>query len=304
MQPDVAPAELTVPVSGGRRLQVLVSGPGDGLPLVFHNGTPAGLVAFGPMVAAAAARGLRTVMYARPGYGTSTPQPGRQVADAAGDVAAVLDELGAEHFVTAGWSGGGPHALACAALLPDRCRGAASIAGVAPYGADGVDWLAGMAGENLAEFGAALAGEAELAAFLAAAASELRGITADQVADGLGGLVSEVDKSVITGEFATYMAASFNAAVSTGIVGWRDDDLAFTRDWGFALDRGAPVTVWQGDQDMMVPFTHGQWLAARVPSARAHLLAGQGHLSLGVTEFGAILDDLLSVAGLTQPAAP
>jgi pimeloyl-ACP methyl ester carboxylesterase len=299
MQPDLAPAELSVRAAGGRQLQVLVTGPEDGLPLVFHNGTPSGLVAFGPMVAAAAARGLRTVMYARPGYGASTADPGRRVADAAGDVAAVLDQLGAGQFVTAGWSGGGPHALACAVLLPDRCRGAASIAGVAPYGADGIDWLAGMAGENIAEFGAALAGEAELVAFLEAAATELRGITAGQVSEGLGGLVSEVDKSVITGEFANYMAASFNAAVSSGIVGWRDDDLAFARDWGFAPGSGAPVTVWQGDQDMMVPFAHGEWLAAHVPEARAHLIRGAGHLSLGVTEFGLILDDLLSVAGLS-----
>ncbi|HUZ22381.1 MAG TPA: alpha/beta hydrolase [Streptosporangiaceae bacterium] len=297
MQPEVAPAELSVPAAAGRRLQVLVSGPEGGLPLVFHNGTPSGLVAFGPMVAAAAARGLRMVMYARPGYGASTPDRGRQVADAAMDVAAVLDALGAEQFVTAGWSGGGPHALACAVLLPGRCRGAASIAGVAPYGAAGLDWLAGMAAENVAEFGAALAGEAELGAFLTAAAAGLRGITADQVADGLGGLVSEVDKSVITGEFAGYLAAALSAAVSTGTAGWRDDDLAFVRDWGFVVDQGAPVTVWQGDQDMMVPFAHGQWLAAHVPGARVHLVPGAGHLSLGVAGFGSILDDLLSIAG-------
>jgi pimeloyl-ACP methyl ester carboxylesterase len=298
MQPEVASAQISVSAAGGRQLQALICGPGEGLPLVFHNGTPAGLVAFAPMVAAAAARGLRMVLYARPGYGASTPDPGRRVADAAGDVAAVLDEIGAEHFVTAGWSGGGPHALACAALLPGRCQGAATIAGVAPYVADGVDWLAGMAAENITEFGAALAGEAELAAFLAAAAAELRGITADQVADGLGGLVSDVDKSVVTGEFASFMAASFNAAVDAGPAGWRDDDLAFIRDWGFALGGQAPVTIWQGDQDMMVPFAHGQWLAEHVPAARARLIPGAGHLSLAVTNFGDILDDLIATAGV------
>jgi pimeloyl-ACP methyl ester carboxylesterase len=287
-----------VPAAEGRRLEVLASGPEDGLPLVFHNGTPGGLVAFGPMVEAAAARGLRMVMYGRPGYGASTPDPGRRVADAAADTAAVLDGLGAEQFVTAGWSGGGPHALACAALLPGRCLGAASIAGVAPLRADGLDWLAGMAAENVAEFGAAEAGEAELTAFLTAAAAELRGITAGQVADGLGGLVSEVDKSVLTGEFASYMAAAFTAALSSGIAGWRDDDLAFTADWGFPLDQAAPVTLWQGDEDRMVPFAHGQWLAAHLPEASVHLIPGAGHLSLGVTEFGQILDDLLSVTGV------
>jgi len=296
MEPDVTQFSVTGPA--GRQLQVLTDGPEDGLPLVFHNGTPSGLVAFGPMVDAAAERGLRTVMYARPGYGASSPDPGRRVAGAAADVAAVLDKLGAGHFVTAGWSGGGPHALACGALLADRCRGVASIAGVAPFGAEGLDWLAGMAAENVAEFGAALEGEAELNAFLEAGAAELRDVSPDQVADGLGGLVSDVDKSVITGDFASYLAASFRAGVSTGIAGWREDDLAFAADWGFTLGEGAPVAVWQGDQDMMVPFAHGQWLAAHLPGAQAHLVTGAGHLSLGVTDFGSILDDLLSLAGV------
>jgi alpha/beta hydrolase fold len=118
MAPNSEPAVHTVPAAGGRQLEVLVSGPEDGLPLVFHEGTPGGLVAFPPMVTAAADRGLRTVMYARPGYGASTPQPGRRVADAAADVTAVLDALGAADFVTAGWSGGGPHALAARPCSP------------------------------------------------------------------------------------------------------------------------------------------------------------------------------------------
>jgi pimeloyl-ACP methyl ester carboxylesterase len=295
---EAGETRITVAAAHGRQLEVLTAGPEDGLPLVFHNGTPGGLVAFGPMTAAAAARGLRTVMYARPGYGASTPQPGRRVADAAGDVAAVLDALGAEQFVSAGWSGGGPHALASAALLPERCLGAASIAGVAPYGAAGLDWLGGMAGENVAEFGAAAAGEAELTAFLTGAAAELRDITGGQVIAGLGELASPTDRSVLTGEFADYMAAAFRAALRSGIAGWRDDDLAFVADWGFALGTGAPVTVWQGDQDMMVPFGHGKWLAAQLPEARAHLVPGAGHLSLAVGQFGEILDDLLSMAGV------
>jgi pimeloyl-ACP methyl ester carboxylesterase len=110
----------------------------------------------------AARYGLRTVLHARPGYAGSTPLPGRSVADVAADVAVVVDALGADEFVTVGWSGGGPHALATAALLPDRCLGAATIAGVAPYAAAGLDWLAGMGVENIEEFGAAVAGEPAL----------------------------------------------------------------------------------------------------------------------------------------------
>ena len=287
----------------GRQLEMLSAGPGDGLPLIFHNGTPGGLVAFPAMAAAAAGRGLRTVMYARPGYGGSTGQPGRRVADAAADVTAVLDGLGARQFVTVGWSGGGPHALACAALLPGRCLAAASMAGVAPAQAAGLDWTAGMGPENVTEFTAARQGETALTAFLEAAAPGLRQVTGQQVAEELGGLISAADRSVVTAEFAEYLAGSFRAALHAGIAGWRDDDLAFVGDWGFPVERAGavPVAVWQGDEDRMVPLGHGAWLAAHIPGARAHLAPGEGHLTLAVRSFGAVLDDLLDLAG--QPPA-
>jgi pimeloyl-ACP methyl ester carboxylesterase len=293
---------------------------------VLHEGTPIGLVQYPPTVQAASDRGLRVILAARPGYEGSTPRPGRRVADVAEDTAAVLDELGADTFVTVGWSGGGPHALACAAALPGRCLAAASIAGVAPYRADGLDWLAGMGPENVAEFGAALRGEAALTEFLEREAAGLRTVTGEGVAKALGGLVIEADQAVLTGEFADYVAAGLRAATSAGVAGWRDDDLAFTRDWGFSLGwappspvqaaqaaqavqavqaaqtaqavQAAPVTVWQGDQDQMVPFAHGQWLAAHIPGARAHLMPGEGHLSMTVSAFDRILDDLLDLADL------
>ncbi len=297
--PGMTAVKITVQAAAGRQLEALATGPRDGLTVVLHNGTPAGLVAWPPLAEAAAARGLRLVLYSRPGYGDSTPDPGRRVADAAADLAAVLDALGTAEFVTVGWSGGGPHALACAARLPGRCLAAATMAGVAPYGADGLDWVAGMGAENIEEFGAALAGEEALATFLEPAAREMATLTGAVVAEGLGGLVSAADKAAVTGEFADYLAASFRAAVASGVAGWRDDDLAFVAGWGFTMadaGAGAPVSVWQGDQDMMVPFSHGRWLAARIPGARAHLLPGEGHLTLAGS-FGAILDDLLDLAG-------
>jgi pimeloyl-ACP methyl ester carboxylesterase len=297
---------LTVHAADGRMLDVLVFGPEAGLPLVFHSGTPEGLVGLGPMAQPAADRGLRTVLYARPGYGGSTPQPGRLVADAAADVAAILDHLRIDEFVTAGWSGGGPHALACAALLPVRCLAAASIAGVAPSDSPGLDWLAGMAPENVEEFQAALAGEADLTGFLDAAAGPMRDISGASVAEALGGLVSDADKAAITDDVADYLAAAFRAALSSGIAGWRDDDLAFSRDWGISLDalgHATPVAIWQGDEDRMVPFAHGEWLAANVPLARARLRPGEGHVTLAVRRFGEILDDLLTLAGKGQPGS-
>ena len=298
----------------GRSIEVLIAGPPDGLPLVLHEGTPVGLVLYPPTVQAAGERGLRTILTARPGYEASTPRPGRRVVDVAADIAAVLDELGADTFVTVGLSGGGPHTLACAAALPGRCLAAASIAGVAPYTARGLDWPAGMGPENVEEFGAAIAGEAKLTEFLGSAAVTFSALTGASVAESLGGLVIEADQAALTGEYADYVANALRASLNSGIAGWRDDDLAFTKDWGFSLGwdtppdapvgypRGtpaAPVAIWQGDQDQMVPYAHGQWLAANIPGARVHLMPGEGHLSLTVSSFGLILDDLLDLAGLT-----
>jgi pimeloyl-ACP methyl ester carboxylesterase len=290
-----------VTVPDGRKIDVLMAGPADGLPLVLHEGTPVGLVLYPPTVRAAQARGLRVIVAARPGYEGSTPRPGRRVVDVAGDTAAVLDALGADTFVTVGWSGGGPHTLACAAALPGRCLAAASVAGVAPYQAKGLDWLAGMGPENVDEFGAAAAGEAALTQFLGSAATTLGTVTGADVAQALGGLVIAADQAVLIGEFADYVAAGLRASMNTGIAGWRDDDLAFVSDWGFSLDPSgtpaAPVAIWQGDQDKMVPFAHGQWLGAHVPGARVHLEPGAGHVTMTVTAIDRILDDLLDLAG-------
>jgi pimeloyl-ACP methyl ester carboxylesterase len=283
---------------------VFVDGPESGTVLLFHNGTPTAAVRYPQVSIPAAKRGLRTVTFSRAGYATSTPQPGRSVADVASDSSAILDELRTVRFVSIGWSGGGPHALACAALMPARCMAAATIAGVAPYGAAGLDWLAGMGPENVDEFGAALEGAEALTPSLELWAAELAAVTGDQVAASLGGLVSEVDKDALTGDFAEVMAASFRRAVSTGIAGWRDDDLAFVRPWGFELSSiRVPVTVWQGDQDRMVPFAHGRWLAGTVPGARSRLLEGEGHLSL-VHHIDRILDELVEAAGLRHGDVP
>jgi pimeloyl-ACP methyl ester carboxylesterase len=283
-----------VELPDGRTLEYLIEGEADRPALVLHHGTPGGATRCAPLSDAALRLGFRVLTPGRPGYGGSTPHPGRRVADVAPDTAAMLDALGVTDFVTLGWSGGGPHALACAALLPDRCRAAISMAGVAPYDASGLDWLAGMGEENVAEFGAALAGPAQLTEFMAAAEPGFATLTPDNVIEALGDLISDVDKKALVGAMADYLAESARYSVSTGIAGWRDDDLAFTTPWGF--DPAAltvPVSVWQGDQDRMVPFTHGQWLAAHVPGARSHLIPGEGHISL-INDIDAILATLRS----------
>ena len=183
----------TIELADGRTLPVLVAGPPDGLTLLFHTGTPSGLVEAAPLFDIAAAAGFRCVLYARPGYGSSSPRPGRLVADAAKDVAAVIDALGVGRFVTAGWSGGGPHALATAALLGGRCAAAATIAGIAPYGATGLDWFAGMAQENIAEFEAAADDEEALTAMLEKELAERPDIAASEVAEALAVAIHGVE---------------------------------------------------------------------------------------------------------------
>ena len=287
-----------VRLADGRDIDVLTAGPDGGLALVVHQGTPSGLVLNSKLGQAAAERGLRVVMAARPGYEDSTPRPGRIVADVAADTAAVLDAVGSDTYVSIGFSGGGPHTLACGALDLERCLGTASVAGAAPYNAEGLDFMAGMGPENIEEFSLAARGADALTPFLDKEAEALRGITGEQVAVALGGLISGADAAVLTGEFAADLARGLSGAVRNGIAGWRDDDLAFTEDWGFGMDAlSGRAAIWQGDQDNMVPFAHGRWLAAHIPGARAHLEPGAGHVTLTVTAIDRILDDLLDLAG-------
>lgn len=290
-----------VATSDGRTLDVFAADPDGPVPLLFHNGTPSTGQLYAPFVEETARRGLRMVSFSRAGYGASSRNPGRTVGDVVRDVAAVLDHLGADRFYTLGWSGGGPHALACAALLPTRLFGAATVGGIAPYGADGLDWMAGMGQENIAGFSAAMAGESTLRTLLEGLAPSFANVTSDQVAARLGNLVSDVDRSAISGEAATWLAEGFRDSIRAGLGGWEDDQLAFVKPWGFDVNTiNVPVAIWQGLQDRFTPYAHGEWLASHIPTARPHLLADQGHLSLGVDSFGLILDDLLQMSAPTS----
>jgi pimeloyl-ACP methyl ester carboxylesterase len=293
MTPQPNPFELP----DGRSVDLYVDGPSDGVPLVSHHGTPGAGVPYGPFVRAAAARGMRWVSYSRPGYAASTRDEGRSVADSVRDVVAILDHLGADRFYTTGGSGGGPHTLACAALLPDRVSACAAIACVAPFHAEGLAWTAGMGPENVEEFRAAETGPDELERYLESEAPGLQEATsADELIDAMAGLLPPVDRDALSGEYAEATIESMHRSVRNGIWGWFDDDMAFLKDWGFSLDAiEAPVAVWQGRYDKMVPFAHGEWLAAHTAGVRPHLLDDQGHLSIAVSSFDRVLDDLLEM---------
>jgi pimeloyl-ACP methyl ester carboxylesterase len=214
--------------------------------------------------------------------------------DVAADTAAVLEAIGADRCLTAGWSGGGPHALACAARL-GAAVAVLVIAGAAPYEAEDLDWMAGMGEASVTEWSAALRGEDQLRSFLLPAREALKHATVADVVAALETLLPDVDRALLTGEFGEDSAASFREAVRTGVEGWLEDDIAFTRSWGFELEEiSVPTMIWQGSADLMVPFSHGQWLASQLPDASAHLEEGEGHLSIGLGALDRMLDELVS----------
>ena len=271
----------SIDVARGRSLTVYDAGDPAGAPILFHHGTPASGAPFAEHVRLAEEQGVRLLSYDRAGYGDSSRDPGRDVAAVADDGAALADSLGIERLATWGLSGGGPDALACAALAPDRFAAVASVGGVAPYGAEGLDWLAGMGEGNVAEFGAALAGEEVLRPALEAEASGLEASSTEELIVAMSTLLSPPDVEAVQGPLGEEILCSFTRGLSRGVDGWVDDDLAFARDWGFEpAEIEPPVLIVQGRQDLMVPGGHGDWLASRVPGAEAWFSADEGHLTL------------------------
>jgi pimeloyl-ACP methyl ester carboxylesterase len=271
----------TIQTRDARTLDVHEAGDPAGFPVVFHHGTPSAGLAYGPHAALAREQGIRLIGYDRPGYGSSTRAPNRRVEDCVADVTEIADTLKLDAFAAWGISGGGPHALACAALCDDRLKAVASLAAVAPYGADGLDWLAGMGEENHVEFGKALDGEESLRAYCEPAAEAMFNAKPDELVQLLDSLLGPEDKSVLTGRFAEYMLECDHHGLEHGVNGWIDDDFAFVEPWGFEVeDISRPVLLLHGEDDRFVPVSHGRWLAARIPGVEARIDAADGHLTL------------------------
>ena len=285
-----------IELDDGRRLDLRVSGPIGGVPLLFHHGTPGAATPLRAFERAVHDRGLRFATFSRPGYGSSSRLRGRRVVDVVPDTAAVLTALEADRCLVAGWSGGGPHALACGARL-GAAAGTLVISGVAPYGLAELDWMAGMGDDNVAEFSAALLGEPTLRPLLDEMREQLKDTDAAGIIASLDSLLPDVDKAALTDEFGEDMASSFAEALRHGVDGWVDDDLAFTEPWGFDFDElSGPVMIWQGSLDVMVPFAHGRALASRIGGASVHLEEGEGHLSIGLGALDRMLDELVAAA--------
>ncbi len=237
------------------------------LTVIWHHGTPNTGAPPEPLFAAADRYGVQWVSYDRPGYGGSTPRAGRDIASAAEDVASIADALGIDRFAVMGHSGGAPHALACAALLPGRVLAAVCASGPAPFGAEGLDWFGGMAGASAAELGAAAAGRRALEDHIATAEFDPEVFT-------------RADQAALAGAWS-WLARVAGQAIEAGPEGMVDDNLAYVGPWGFDPGRvSPPVLFLHGGQDRMVPSSHATWLAGQVPCAEVWIRPDDGHVSI------------------------
>jgi pimeloyl-ACP methyl ester carboxylesterase len=273
--------DRTVQTPDGRILAVEEAGDPNGRPVLVHEGTPNSRHLYPPAAIDAAARGLRLISYDRPGYGGSTPQPGRSVADCAADVRAICAELGISRLAMWGISGGGPHVLACAALLPDLVTAVASLASLAPLDAEGLDWFAGMGELNADDTRLFLRDREAARAKLDADREQVLGASAAELVKGLQTLLSPTDAAALNDGLADFLVYCDREGLAPGNEGWWDDGVAHSTPWGFELSAiSVPVLLMHGRQDQFVPFGHGQWLAERIPGVEARLFDHDGHLTL------------------------
>ena len=264
----------------GRTLAFAEWGDLSGYPVFALHGTPGCRLDRHPDDELVRSTGARVISYDRPGYGGSDRHRGRAVADAAGDVAAIADHLGIGQFSVYGASGGGPHALAVAALLGDRVSRAACIVGVAPFDALDEEFFTGMDPENVKEWRWALQGEERLAAELPAADRRSREQVITDPATLLDGFdLPEADREVLGREdLAAVMREATLEQTRNGIWGWADDALAFVSSWEFdPAAIAVPTLVWYGTQDVLTPPGHGEWIARTVPGAVVRL-SNLGHM--------------------------
>lgn len=288
-----------VRAADGRLLLVEVAGPERGDVVFWHHGIPGSRYRDRELLDEGESRGVRHVSYSRPGYEGSDRLAGREIADCASDVRAIIDQLGLDSGFVVGESGGCPYALFQAASMPRWTRAVAVIVGPAPFEAGGLDWFADMAKGNRVEFHALMAGDETWRPYLEdrlekiKAADDLRQLFEALDADDV---LTDADlQSLERDGLEDEVMLAWKRIAATGLWGWFDDGKALLGDWGFGLDEvEAPVAVWHGEDDRAVPVAHAKWVADNLPNAALHLLRGEGHSS-SMDRYGEILEDLVGL---------
>jgi pimeloyl-ACP methyl ester carboxylesterase len=265
----------------GRTLCVQEGGRLDGRPIFAHGGTPNSRLLYEPDVELAERQGVRLISYDRPGYGGSTPLPGRTVADCTQDVRAIAQELGIEQLAVWGISGGGPHALACAALLGDLVSAVASFASPAPFDAEGLDYFDGQGELNVEDIKLLLADRDAAQRKCESDRQEMLTASAEDLSVILESLLSPVDAAALTPALVEHFVASTKDGMGETSEGWWEDNVSGIGDWGFDVATiNTPVLLRHGRQDRFVPIGHGEWLAAHIPGVTAIMTEDDGHLTL------------------------
>jgi pimeloyl-ACP methyl ester carboxylesterase len=286
-----------VDAADGRVIRVAELGDPDGAPVVFHNGWPGCRLLPPSFDEAARERRVRLISYDRAGYGGSSPKPGRRIADAAADTATVADALGVARFTVWGVSGGGPHALACGALLRERVTAVAAVSGFAPADTPGLVFTEGMGEPSRAEFPLAAQGREVYEPFVREAVAGWLATPPERVDERLDGLLTGPDPELLAGPLARYLHESATEALRAGIDGWLDDGLATVAPWGFdPAHVTVPLLLLQGAHDLMVPPAHARALAGMIPRATLMLEPDDGHLTV-------CLDPVRPLDWLIRPAA-
>ncbi|MFF7949250.1 alpha/beta fold hydrolase [Streptomyces griseorubiginosus] len=268
----------TVCARDGRRLSVEERGDPKGRPVFLLHGTPGSRLGPAPRPSVLYRMGVRLITFDRPGYGGSDRSVGRTVSAAAEDVSLIADALGIGRFGVVGRSGGAPHALACAALIPERAARTGALVGLAPPDAAGLDWFDGMTEANVRAYVNAAAGRHRLTAALGRRSLTIRADPAAILAEMRNGLPESDRRIIADAGVQAMLKRNFAEGLRTSADGWVDDVMAFSTGWGFDLSGiTGPVVLWHGAEDIFAPVEHTRWLGRNIPGALVEVEPDAAH---------------------------
>jgi pimeloyl-ACP methyl ester carboxylesterase len=299
------PARLdqVIRLADGRALGYAEYGPADGPALFLFHGLPGSRLA-APEMWPEDPVAIRVIAPDRPGAGSSAFQPGRRLTDWAADIRQLADTLGIDRFLVAGFSGGGPHALAVAHSLPDRVIAAGSISGAGPIDTPGA--RTGMNRANRLIFWLARNAPAALWPLAAQHARLTKRYPAKVIDKAVHDRnLPKADRAAMASpRMRELYAATASEAFRQGVRGFIHEARICVRPWGFdPATIKPPVFIWHGGEDVNVPVAMAQHLAAQIPDSKLTIYRGEGHL-IAPEHWTEILSTLLSAYPQPAQAAP